>query len=137
MNELSTPLTLAVVAVTVGISLYGFRSRPFLLRWLFEPAAIIERRQWGRLISSGFLHGGFAHLFFNMYTLWSFGRVLEFVHGPRAFLVIYFTAIVGGQPGLAVPAPHRGELPGPGRLGRGQRGHLRGDLPVPRRAASG
>ncbi len=97
MNELSTPLTLAVVAVTVGLSLQGFRSPPFLLRWLFEPAAIIERRQWGRLISSGFLHGGWAHLFFNMYTLWSFGRALEFVHGPRAFLVIYFTAIVGGN----------------------------------------
>ena len=97
MNELSTPLTLAVLALTAGISLQGFRSRAFLLRWLFEPAAIIERRQWGRLVSSGFLHGGWAHLFFNMYTLWSFGRILEFVHGPRAFLVIYFTAIVGGN----------------------------------------
>lgn len=97
MNELSTPLTLAVIAATVAISIYAMRSPAFLMRWLFEPGPILEQRQWGRLISSGFLHGGFAHLFFNMYTLWSFGRVLEYVHGPRAFLVIYFTAIVGGN----------------------------------------
>ena len=97
MNELATPVTLAVVGVTVGVSLYAFRSPAFLARWLLEPAAVLERRQWGRLVSSGFLHGGFAHLFFNMYTLWSFGRVLEFVHGPRAFLIVYFTAVVGGS----------------------------------------
>lgn len=97
MNELATPVTLAVIAATVAISLYAFRSPAFLVRWLFQPGPILAHRQWGRLISSGFLHGGFAHLFFNMYTLWSFGRVLEYVHGPRAFLVIYFTAIVGGN----------------------------------------
>ena len=29
-----------------------------------------------------FMHGGFAHLFFNMFALWMFGCTLERVFGP-------------------------------------------------------
>ena len=34
-----------------------------------------------------FMHGGFAHLFFNMFALWMFGRTLETVWGPKRFLI--------------------------------------------------
>lgn len=37
-----------------------------------------------------FMHGGFEHLFFNMFALWMFGRVLEQVWGSKRFL-LYFT----------------------------------------------
>lgn len=97
MSEFATPVTLVVIVVTTLLSIYAFGNAAFLRRRLFATGPILERRQWDRLVSSGFLHGGYAHLFFNMYTLWSFGRVLEFVHGPWAFLVIYFAAIVGGN----------------------------------------
>ena len=33
-----------------------------------------------------FMHGGFWHLFFNMYTLYFFGRVLEERWGAKKFL---------------------------------------------------
>lgn len=42
-----------------------------------------------------FMHGGFTHLFFNMFALWMFGRVLEQVWGPRRFLFYYLVCGVG------------------------------------------
>jgi membrane associated rhomboid family serine protease len=37
-----------------------------------------------------FMHGGFGHIFFNMFSLWMFGRILENVWGPKRFLFFYF-----------------------------------------------
>ncbi len=45
-----------------------------------------------------FLHGGFDHLFFNMFALWMFGRVLEYDMGSGRFLAYYL--ICGGGAGL-------------------------------------
>jgi membrane associated rhomboid family serine protease len=42
-----------------------------------------------------FMHGGLAHIFFNMFALWMFGRVLESVWGPKRFLVYYFVTGLG------------------------------------------
>ena len=42
-----------------------------------------------------FMHGGFWHLFFNMYTLWIFGSQLERVWGARKFLLFYFVTGLG------------------------------------------
>lgn len=49
-----------------------------------------------------FMHGGFWHLFFNMYTLYIFGSVLERIWGTRKFLVFYFVT------GLGAAAIHTG-----------------------------
>ena len=49
-----------------------------------------------------FMHGGFWHLFFNMYTLYIFGSVLERVWGPKKFLTFYFVT------GLGAAAIHTG-----------------------------
>jgi membrane associated rhomboid family serine protease len=42
-----------------------------------------------------FLHGGITHLFFNMFALWMFGRVLEQVLGAKRFLIYYMVTGVG------------------------------------------
>ena len=36
-----------------------------------------------QLVTYMFMHGGFTHLFFNMFALWMFGVVVEGVWGPR------------------------------------------------------
>ena len=41
------------------------------------------------------MHGGFWHLFFNMYTLYFFGRVLEERWGAKKFLIFYFVTGLG------------------------------------------
>ena len=42
-----------------------------------------------------FLHGGFEHLFFNMFALWMFGRTLEYELGSKRFLIYYFVCGIG------------------------------------------
>ena len=42
-----------------------------------------------------FMHGGMAHLFFNMFALWMFGCVVENVWGPKKFLFYYILCGIG------------------------------------------
>jgi len=42
-----------------------------------------------------FMHGGFAHILFNMFALWMFGNTLENVWGPRRFLIYYLVTGIG------------------------------------------
>ena len=42
-----------------------------------------------------FMHGGFIHLFFNMFALLMFGGVLEQVWGPKRFLIYYLITGLG------------------------------------------
>lgn len=42
-----------------------------------------------------FLHANFTHLFFNMFTLWMFGRILEYDLGSKRFLTFYLITGIG------------------------------------------
>ena len=48
-----------------------------------------------QLISYMFMHANFQHIFFNMFAVWMFGRVLEQVWGPRRFLTYYLICGIG------------------------------------------
>ena len=48
-----------------------------------------------QFITYMFMHGGFSHIFFNMFALWMFGSVLENVWGPKRFILFYFVAGIG------------------------------------------
>lgn len=51
-----------------------------------------------------FMHGGISHLFFNMFSLWMFGRALEYELGWKRFLIYYLVCGVGAaifQMGIA------------------------------------
>jgi len=48
-----------------------------------------------QIVTYMFMHGGIMHIFFNMFALWMFGRVLESVWGPRRFLIYYFVTGIG------------------------------------------
>ena len=47
-----------------------------------------------QLVTFGFLHGGFAHIFFNMLGLYMFGSDIERLFGSRYFLLYYFACLV-------------------------------------------
>ena len=49
-----------------------------------------------QIITHMFMHGGFMHIVFNMFTLYSFGPVLEQVLGQKKFIILYFAAGLGG-----------------------------------------
>jgi len=65
------------------VSLLGLH---FLKSQAFQPYQIVTHL---------FMHGGLMHLFFNMFALWMFGRVLENVWGPKRFFIFYFVCGLG------------------------------------------
>lgn len=50
-----------------------------------------------------FTHASLGHIFFNMFNLWMFGRILENVWGPKRFLTFYFIC------GIAAAAVYLGQ----------------------------
>lgn len=48
-----------------------------------------------QFITYMFMHGGMAHIFFNMFAVWMFGSALENVWGPKRFLIYYFATGIG------------------------------------------
>ena len=69
---------------------YGWVSQTFALHDVhstyFKPH---------QLITHMFMHGGWDHLFFNMFALWMFGSTLENVWGPKRFLFFYIMCGLG------------------------------------------
>ncbi|HEV7608427.1 MAG TPA: rhomboid family intramembrane serine protease [Steroidobacteraceae bacterium] len=47
-----------------------------------------------QLVTSAFLHGGFAHIALNMYALYMFGGMVERVLGSRRFAWLYFASVL-------------------------------------------
>jgi membrane associated rhomboid family serine protease len=48
-----------------------------------------------QIVTHLFMHGDFAHIFFNMFALWMFGSVLENLWGAKRFLIFYFACGLG------------------------------------------
>ena len=48
-----------------------------------------------QIVTHMFMHGGIAHIFFNMYALWIFGKTLESVWGSKRFLIYYLATGLG------------------------------------------
>lgn len=51
-------------------------------------------RIW-QFVTNMFMHGGFGHIFFNMYALWAFGSPLEQIWGSKKFYLFFFLAGIG------------------------------------------
>ena len=64
-----------------------------------------------QLVTYMFLHGGFSHLFFNMFALWMFGRTLEYELGSKRFLTYYMDCGIGAALIQVATAWLAGELP--------------------------
>lgn len=48
-----------------------------------------------QLVTYMFMHAGWTHIFFNMFALWMFGRIVESVWGPKRFLFYYLSCGIG------------------------------------------
>lgn len=48
-----------------------------------------------QFVTHMFMHGNITHIFFNMFALVMFGRMLEMVWGPKRFLIFYFVTGIG------------------------------------------
>lgn len=58
---------------------------------------LINNGQPWRLITCAFLHGGLAHIAFNMYALKVIGSEVEYVYGKVKYIAIYLISALGGS----------------------------------------
>src|SRR5690349_8950390 len=94
----STPIaTISIIAITALVTIMGFRSSAFVDRYIFCPRSILRDKEGYRMVTSGFLHADWTHFGFNMFSLFSFGRLIEIGLGWSSLLFIYFTSIIGGN----------------------------------------
>jgi membrane associated rhomboid family serine protease len=90
-------ISFIIIAITVVVSYKGFKSHAFLERYSFQVDEVLIRKDYKRLITSGFLHSGWMHLLFNMISFYYFSSELEDRMGAAYFLIIYFGSMAGGS----------------------------------------
>jgi len=78
----AAPINFAIVAITCLISFAAFSNPRLIERFVLWPPAIQRQHQFDRLLTCGFVHADFGHLFFNMFTLFSFGAAIEQAFRP-------------------------------------------------------
>ncbi len=76
---------------TVSLEKYGIDFTSLLGLHQFQSPNFMPHQ----LITHFFMHANFTHLFFNMFALWMFGRVLENVWGSKRFLIYYIITALG------------------------------------------
>lgn len=94
---LASPATAVLIAANIVASLIALSNRPFMEKNLFHVGPILQHREWHRMLTSGFLHGGMMHLFVNMYVLYMFGSLIEGALGTFGYVIVYFAALLGGN----------------------------------------
>ena len=65
-----------------------------------EPYAVVVQGQYWRLFTALFLHGGFAHLLFNLFALYVLGPPLERSIGGVRFAVCYLISGLASSAGV-------------------------------------
>lgn len=88
---------LILMVANLAVSYKGFKDPLFFNRYKFEVEAILQFKDYKRLLTSGFLHVSWMHLLFNMLSLYFFSSLIEQSLGPVRFLIIYFGSLLGGD----------------------------------------
>lgn len=90
--------SLVIIAVTCIVSILGFNNAELVRQLILWPPAIARDKQYYRLISYGLVHADPMHLFFNMFTLYFFGRAMGALYtqylGPLGFAIFYCGALI-------------------------------------------
>ena len=96
------PVTRSLLIINVIMFAATLINEDFMIRTfaMFYPASPLFH--WWQPLTHMFMHGGWWHIFFNMYTLVMFGMVVERALGTKKFLILYFVT------GLGAVALHTG-----------------------------
>ena len=98
-------MTILLIIITSAISILAFNNREIFDKLQLNPNSVYHKKQWYRVISHGFLHADWAHLFVNMFVLFFFGRSVEneferlaingTIKSPVfSFVLLYFASMV-------------------------------------------
>lgn len=98
------PVVKNLLAINIILWLITIVAPGFFNRWGLNLSVedILGMHYWSsekfnpaQLITYMFMHGGFNHMFFNMFAVYMFGSALESIWGPRKFLLYYIVTGIG------------------------------------------
>ncbi|GAB4005801.1 rhomboid family intramembrane serine protease [Spirosoma sp. KCTC 42546] len=93
-------ITLIIIVITVLISIAAWNNYNLMDRLIMNPYRVASRGEYYRLITSGFLHADWGHLFFNMLSFYFFGGFIEqlfnylFASSGPIYLVGFYLAAI-------------------------------------------
>ena len=92
MFDRITPTNKALILANVGV--FGLQlligGLDLFALWPLQSGLF---RPW-QLLTYGFMHGSFVHIFFNMFALFMFGSEVERLFGSRFYAAYYFGCVV-------------------------------------------
>ncbi|KAA6340459.1 Rhomboid protease GluP [termite gut metagenome] len=87
---------LIIINVLLFFATYVFRRYGIdLVDYLGLHFFLADRFNLAQLFTYLFMHGGFSHVFFNMFAVWMFGNLLERTWGAKRFLLYYMVCGLG------------------------------------------
>lgn len=102
---MKAPIVILLLASNVLLSYFAFQREQLFRRLRFSPIAVLQHREWERLIGHAFIHGSWLHLAVNMLVLYMFGRNVELFFtelfgtglGSLLFLLLYFGGLLAAS----------------------------------------
>ncbi len=91
-----SPAVGIIIIITVIVSVMGFNSESVMEHYSFHVGRI-KKGELHRFFSSSLLHGDWGHLFFNMFSFYSFGSYMERGMGSVLFFSAYVLSALGGD----------------------------------------
>lgn len=96
MEDFSVIGTLLFLLTAYGTYM-GFRDYSYFEHYKFEVDSILRKKEYKRILTSGFLHVNWVHFIFNIIALTAFSPQIEQSLGYGNYLLIYFGSLIGGN----------------------------------------
>jgi len=110
------PVTTLLLAINIVAYLVDMVPGVNLREWGVNSGPLTLSGQYWRLFTAGFLHADILHIGFNMWCLWSLGRLSERLFGRWQTFAIYMVTGVGGALLSIAYNPHHAELGASGAI---------------------
>ncbi len=99
---MSISITLIICVLTFLISYQAFNDRKLFENLKHFPYAESRRKEFYRMVTSGFVHGSWIHLLINLFVLYQFGGIVEQLYGQIfgksmggiMFTLMYITTLI-------------------------------------------
>jgi membrane associated rhomboid family serine protease len=92
---IQAPVASVIFAITVAISLFAFYNDNLYTKLILQPYSVSRGKYVYTVVTSGFIHADWMHLFFNMLTFYFFAFILEAkMIGHWQFGVLYMASLI-------------------------------------------
>ena len=91
---LVAPVASILFIITIVLSLIAFYNEKIYGEFMLHPYSIARGQRVWTIITSGFIHRDWMHLFFNMFSFYFFAFQLEGILGHWQFGLLYMASLI-------------------------------------------